>query len=42
MMRRTFLLALGGSAFAIRPSVPVHEHVLVDFVGADQVFAHVG
>src|SRR5215467_9081664 len=37
MMRRTFLLALGGSALAIRPSVLVHEHVLVDFVGADQI-----
>ena len=38
MRRREFLLATAGCAFAIQPgSVLVHEHVLVDFVGADQI-----
>jgi phosphotriesterase-related protein len=27
----------GGAAFAGKPSVLVHEHILVDFVGADQI-----
>jgi predicted metal-dependent phosphotriesterase family hydrolase len=38
MRRREFLRATGGAAFACQPaSVLVHEHVLVDFVGADQI-----
>jgi phosphotriesterase-related protein len=38
MRRREFLWAAGGAAFAGQPaSVLVHEHVLVDFVGADQI-----
>jgi phosphotriesterase-related protein len=38
MTRREFLWAAGGAAFAGQPgSVLVHEHVLVDFVGADQI-----
>jgi len=38
MRRREFLWAAGGAAFASeQPSVLVHEHVLVDFVGADQI-----
>jgi hypothetical protein len=38
MRRREFLRAAGGAAFARQPaSVLVHEHVLVDFVGADQI-----
>jgi phosphotriesterase-related protein len=38
MKRRDFLLAIGTTAFAsARPSVLVHEHVLVDFIGADQI-----
>ena len=38
MRRREFLWAAGGAAFAGKPaSVLVHEHVLVDFVGADQI-----
>ena len=33
-----FFWAAGGAAFAGKPpSVLVHEHVLVDFVGADQI-----
>ena len=38
MLRREFLWAAGGAAFAGTPaSVLVHEHVMVDFVGADQI-----
>jgi len=38
MRRREFLWAVGGVAFAGAPaSVLVHEHVLVDFVGADRI-----
>ena len=38
MRRRDFLWLAGGSAFASQmASVLVHEHVLVDFVGADQI-----
>ena len=38
MKRREFLWAAGGAAFAGKSaSVLVHEHVLVDFVGADQI-----
>ena len=38
MKRREFLWAAGGAAFAEKPaSVLAHEHVLVDFVGADQI-----
>jgi hypothetical protein len=38
MRRREFLWTAGGAAFAGKPaSVLVHEHVLVDFVGADQI-----
>jgi phosphotriesterase-related protein len=38
MLRREFLWMAGGAAFAGTPaSVLVHEHVLVDFVGADQI-----
>src|ERR1700736_6862772 len=38
MLRRDFLLAAGSAAIAGKPpSVLVHEHVLVDFVGADQI-----
>lgn len=38
MRRREFLWGAGGAAFAGQPgSVLVHEHVLVDFVGADQI-----
>ena len=38
MLRREFLWMAGGAAFAVTPaSVLVHEHVLVDFVGADQI-----
>jgi phosphotriesterase-related protein len=38
MLRREFLWAAGGAALAGKqPSVLVHEHVLVDFVGADQI-----
>ncbi len=38
MRRREFLWAAAGAAFAGEPaSVLVHEHVLVDFVGADQI-----
>lgn len=38
MRRREFLWAAGGAAFAGKAaSVLVHEHVLVDFVGADQI-----
>jgi phosphotriesterase-related protein len=38
MRRREFLSLAGGAAFAGQPaSVLVHEHVLVDFVGADQI-----
>jgi phosphotriesterase-related protein len=35
--RREFLSAVGSTVFAGKPSVLVHEHVLVDFVGADQI-----
>src|SRR5882762_3063491 len=38
MLRREFLWAAGSAAVAGKqPSVLVHEHVLVDFVGADQI-----
>src|SRR5260370_19221826 len=38
MRRRDFLWAAAGAAFAGEPaSVLVHEHILVDFVGADQI-----
>jgi phosphotriesterase-related protein len=38
MNRRNFLWLAGGAAFASqRASVLVHEHILVDFVGADQI-----
>ena len=38
MRRREFLSLAGGAAFGAEiPSVLVHEHVLVDFVGADQI-----
>jgi phosphotriesterase-related protein len=38
MRRREFLSLAGGAAFAGQTtSVLVHEHVLVDFVGADQI-----
>ena len=38
MLRREFLCAAGGGALAGKPpSVLVHEHVLVDFVGADHI-----
>jgi phosphotriesterase-related protein len=38
MRRREFLWRMGGAAFAGKPpSVLVHEHVLVDFVGADRI-----
>jgi phosphotriesterase-related protein len=38
MLRRDFLWAAGGAALAGKGvSVLVHEHVLVDFVGADQI-----
>ena len=38
MKRREFLALAGGAALAAqRDSVLVHEHVLVDFVGADQI-----
>jgi phosphotriesterase-related protein len=38
MRRRDFLAGLGGAALAGKtPSILVHEHVLVDFVGADQI-----
>jgi len=38
MLRRDFLLGAGSAPFAGKPpSVLVHEHVLVDFVGADQI-----
>jgi len=37
MLRRDFLLAAGAAAAGKPPSVLVHEHVLVDFVGADQI-----
>jgi phosphotriesterase-related protein len=38
MRRREFLSLAGGAAFAAKmPSVLVHEHVMVDFVGADQI-----
>jgi len=38
MLRRDFLWAAGGAALADNAaSVLVHEHVLVDFVGADQI-----
>jgi phosphotriesterase-related protein len=37
MRRREFLWAMGGAPFVQKPpSILVHEHVLVDFVGADQ------
>jgi phosphotriesterase-related protein len=38
MTRRAFLSAAAGTAISKQtPSVLVHEHVLVDFVGADQI-----
>jgi phosphotriesterase-related protein len=38
MRRREFLLVAGGAAMAAeQPSVLVHEHVMVDFVGADAI-----
>ena len=38
MLRREFLWVAGGAALAHKAaSVLVHEHVLVDFVGADQI-----
>ena len=38
MLRREFLCLAVGGALANKPaSVLVHEHVLVDFVGADQI-----
>jgi len=38
MKRREFLSLAGGAALASQmASVLVHEHVLVDFVGADQI-----
>lgn len=38
MKRREFLWLAGGAAFAAgSPSVLVHEHVMVDFIGADQI-----
>ena len=38
MLRREFLWAAGSAALAGKqPSVLVHEHVLVDFVGADLI-----
>lgn len=38
MRRREFLYLMGGTALAAQtPSVLVHEHVLVDFVGADLI-----
>jgi phosphotriesterase-related protein len=38
MRRREFLSLVGGVAFAAEmPSVLVHEHVMVDFVGADLI-----
>jgi phosphotriesterase-related protein len=38
MRRREFLALAGGTALAAQTaSVLVHEHVLVDFVGADQI-----
>jgi phosphotriesterase-related protein len=38
MKRREFLSLASGSAFAgQKPSILVHEHVLVDFVGADYI-----
>jgi phosphotriesterase-related protein len=38
MRRREFLSIAAGAAFAgVRRSILVHEHILVDFVGADQI-----
>src|SRR5256885_14219304 len=37
MLRREFLWAAGAALADKQPSVLVHEHVLVDFVGADQI-----
>src|ERR1700680_5207736 len=38
MLRREFLWAAGGAALTRKPaSVLVHEHLLVDFAGADQI-----
>jgi phosphotriesterase-related protein len=38
MLRREFLAVPAAAAFApSQPSILVHEHVLVDFVGADQI-----
>src|SRR6202049_3731024 len=37
MLRREFLWATGAALSGKPPSVLVHEHVLVDFIGADQI-----
>lgn len=38
MNRRKFLCTLGAAALAAEPpSILVHEHILVDFIGADQI-----
>lgn len=38
MRRREFFWAMGGAPFVQKPpSVLVHEHILVDFVGADRL-----
>ena len=37
MLRRSFLQAAAGAMFAAEGSVLAHEHVLVDFIGADRI-----